>query len=74
MKYYLFAVVCLLASIAELIWRPFPGWGCIGIAYIIWLISVISTAAGVKNDVDDLWWRMAISVITPIIIAFGSYQ
>lgn len=71
MKSYLFQFVCVLFSVALLIWRPFPGYTIIGIGAAIILGSIYLTYKGVKDADDDMWWRIALAVIAPLIIGLA---
>ena len=71
MKYYLFQILVTVACAACLIWRPFPGWGAISAASAVIIASCVLTAKGVKDAVDDMWWRMAISCIAFLIIGIA---
>lgn len=74
MKNYLFELLGIAACVAELIWRPYPGILSLIIAGVIIGASAYLTYDGDKKMIDDMWWRMAISILAPLVIAIGGAQ
>lgn len=74
MKPYLFTTLSLIASVVLALskYRGNPGIVAELIGGAIILTSYISTYIGVKNAVDNLWIRMAISILAPAIIGLAT--
>lgn len=70
-KYYAFQILCAVASAAMLAFRPFPGWAICLVACVIIAASCILTIQGEEEDVDDMWWRIAIAILAPLLIGLG---
>lgn len=71
MKYYAFQILCLAAAGAFLKFRPWPGIIPVIVAGVFILGSVVLTAKGKSDAVDDMWWRIAIAIAAPLIIGLA---
>lgn len=74
MKNYAFQFLCAIACVFLLIYRPWPGIVIVVIAYSIIVASCGVTAVGVKKDVDDLWWRIALAAVSIVLIGLAGAQ
>lgn len=71
MKYYAFQFVCILASVAFIIWRPAAPIAILVVGAVIIIASCVLTKIGKDNAVDDMWWRIAIAILAPLLIGLS---
>lgn len=71
MKYYLFQIACFLTCIPLMIWRPLPSLAIVIVSALIIVASIVLTKIGKDNAVEDMWWRMALAILAPLLIGLG---
>lgn len=71
MQLYLWQLLCVIACLALLKWRKWPGWGVVVIGFGIIITSCVLTYIGHSKAVDDMWWRIACACLAVPVIGLS---
>jgi len=71
MKLYLWQILCAVACLALLKFRPWPGLPIVIIGFGIIIASCVLTYIGDKKADQDMWWRIACAVVSVLVIGLA---